>query len=81
MVVGYTHLKTTCVLPLLPLFISLKCNVNVTVEGSCNMSRFLIFTTYFTNFLHVDATSLLLLMPTHHRHVVQQLLEVHLLSL
>jgi hypothetical protein len=51
----------------------------VITEGSCNMQRFLNCTTQFTIFLHVDATSLLLLKPTHHRPEVQKLLEVQVL--
>jgi hypothetical protein len=31
-----------------------KCNVNVTIEGSCNIQEFLIFAPYFTNFLHLN---------------------------
>jgi hypothetical protein len=58
-----------------------KSNANVTIEGSYNIQRFFIFATHPTSSLHINVGSLLLLIPTHHRLEVWQLLEVHLLSL
>jgi hypothetical protein len=52
----YTQLKITSVLSLSPLFTSPKYNANMTIEGSCDIPRFLIFSTHFANFLQVDAT-------------------------
>jgi hypothetical protein len=77
----YSLLKITFVFSLSPLFMSPKYNVNVTIEGSCYIQKFLIFTTHFINFLHVDVASFFLLMPIHYKPVVRQLLGVHLLSL
>jgi hypothetical protein len=62
-------------------FIPPKCNANVKIEGSCDMQRFLFFVAHFTNFLHVNVVSVLLLMPTYQRLEVQQLLEYHFFSL
>jgi hypothetical protein len=78
---GYTQLKITFVLSLSPLFISPKHNINVTIKGSCDIQRFLIFATHFANFLHLNFASLIFLMSTHHRPQVWHLLEVHLLFL
>jgi hypothetical protein len=77
----YAKLEITFVLSLAPLFISPECNVNVTIEGSYNTQKFLIFAAHFTNSLPVDATSLFLFTVKHHRHKMWQLLEVHFLSL
>ena len=48
------------------------------VEGSYDMQRFVIFALHFANILRIDVVSLLLLMLTHRRLKVGQLLEVHL---
>jgi hypothetical protein len=81
--VGNKHaqLKVTFVMSLSPLFMSPDCNVNVIIEGRCDIQRFLTFVAHFANFLHVDAESLFLLIPIHHRLEMWQLLNIHMLSL
>ena len=76
-----TQLKITSILPLSSLFILLKCNVNVIVEGSCDMQRILIFVVQFANLLCVDIVNILLLLLNYHRHEIWQLLQVNLLFL
>jgi hypothetical protein len=48
------------------------------VEGSYDMQRFVMFALHFANSLRIDVASLLLLMLTHRRLEMEQLLEVRL---
>jgi hypothetical protein len=52
----------------------------MTIEGSCNIHMFEVLAAYFAKKLHFDTTSLFLLILTHHKPKVWELLEVHLLS-
>jgi hypothetical protein len=68
---GHTLLKITFALPKLPLLMSPKSNVNVTIEGSCDIQRFLIFATHFANFyesmlqVSLSSTTLSVSLPLH----------------
>jgi hypothetical protein len=53
----YSQLKINPILLLSPLFIPSKCNTNATIEGSCNMQRFLIFVADFARSLHFYAAN------------------------